>query len=61
MGDCCCKEKEDDEPNYVPTTTPALSAMILESHLRIPKVEDPKVIDQLILEMLTVAASRVDT
>ncbi|CAH0716467.1 unnamed protein product, partial [Brenthis ino] len=61
MGDCCCKEKEQDETNYAPTTTPALSAMILEQHLKIPKVVDPKVIDQLILEMLTVAASRVDT
>ncbi|XP_047543649.1 RING finger and SPRY domain-containing protein 1-like [Vanessa atalanta] len=60
MGDCCCKEKEPDETIYAPTTTPVVSAMI-DNRLRIPKVVDPKIVDQLVLEMLTVAASRVDT
>lgn len=60
MGDCCCKEKEPDETIYAPTSSPVVSAMI-DNRVRIPRLVDPKIVDQLVLEMLNVAASRVDT
>lgn len=59
MGDCCSKEKAPDEPVYFPSPAPPAAEDAL--HIRIPKVVDPKLVDQLIIEMLTVAASRVDT
>ncbi|XP_045784180.1 RING finger and SPRY domain-containing protein 1-like [Maniola jurtina] len=61
MGGCCCKEKAPDEPVYIPSPARPASALVTDPHLRIPRVVDPKLVDQLIIEMLTVAASRVDS
>ncbi|XP_047524393.1 RING finger and SPRY domain-containing protein 1-like isoform X1 [Pieris napi] len=60
MGDCCCKNSVPDVFTYAPSSATQSANSPYENRQRTPKV-DPNLVDQLVLEMLTVAASRVDT
>ncbi|CAH2228343.1 jg4741, partial [Pararge aegeria aegeria] len=61
MGVCCCKESVPDELVYLPAPARLASPVVEEPTLRISQVVDPHLIERLIMEMLTVAATRVDT
>lgn len=60
MGDCCCKNTVPDVFTYAPSSATQSISIPYEYRYRTPKV-NPDLVDQLVLEMLTVAASRVDT
>ncbi|XP_026760515.1 RING finger and SPRY domain-containing protein 1-like [Galleria mellonella] len=62
MGLCWCKDKAPHEGGaYAPTAaTAAASLASVEPRVRMPKVVDSIIVDQLVLEMLKLIASFVD-
>ncbi|XP_012549043.1 RING finger and SPRY domain-containing protein 1 isoform X1 [Bombyx mori] len=63
MGSCWCKDKTDEREMYSPTAGPASASMSLspgDARLRAMKALDPSIVDQLVMEMLTLIASFVD-
>lgn len=60
MGGCCCSKEVQEEAAHVPDLQET-NGSVTETQTRQNKFVDPKVVDQLVLDMLTVAASRTDT
>ncbi|OWR50417.1 RING finger and SPRY domain-containing protein 1-like isoform X2 [Danaus plexippus] len=60
MGGCCCSKEVQEEAAHVPDLQET-NGSVTETQTRQTKFVDPKVVDQLVLDMLTVAASRTDT
>ncbi|XP_052746656.1 RING finger and SPRY domain-containing protein 1 [Bicyclus anynana] len=61
MGVCCCKEKAPDELVALPSSARPPAEVVQDPPSRITKGVDPRLIESLIMEMLRVAATRVDT